>query len=259
MSNNTKLIREGRFGPPKSYKTGAIVNSYPRPMLVLEGDQGGLDVSTDPPLWLPQVEDLVEACQASEQPPLSAFSYTPTSLGGTLLDETTFSIPADPEPYRRLAHAVNALTQAFKESPCPWKTVVLDPITAVTEAAYRNLSTYQPDQLKDPRKWSPSVALKVKQVIEHLATLPCHFVFIMHARLGRNELTGEINYEPIMYSDFRNLIGAIPSQFFFADIRDGEAVVLTSPEPYVKGVGARWPAGLPSPCGATYQEIYERP
>jgi len=35
MSLNKKWIKEGRMGTPFSYKTGAVVESYPKPILVL--------------------------------------------------------------------------------------------------------------------------------------------------------------------------------------------------------------------------------
>ena len=39
-----KYIREGRMGPPFSFKTGAVVGTYPKPMLVFLFDEEGLSV-----------------------------------------------------------------------------------------------------------------------------------------------------------------------------------------------------------------------
>jgi hypothetical protein len=40
----SKLIRELRWGPPKSFKTGAVTGTYPKPMLYLGFDVDGLSV-----------------------------------------------------------------------------------------------------------------------------------------------------------------------------------------------------------------------
>src|SRR6187200_3299525 len=42
-----KYIREGRFGAPKTFKTGSVVGTYPRPMLVIQFDPGGLEIIRD--------------------------------------------------------------------------------------------------------------------------------------------------------------------------------------------------------------------
>jgi hypothetical protein len=39
-----KYIREGRMGPPKSFKTGAVLGTYPKPLLCLEFDESGGDI-----------------------------------------------------------------------------------------------------------------------------------------------------------------------------------------------------------------------
>jgi len=42
--SNPKLIRELRMGPPKQFKTGAVVGTYPKPLLLCQFDRGGVDI-----------------------------------------------------------------------------------------------------------------------------------------------------------------------------------------------------------------------
>lgn len=39
-----KQIREIRWGPPKSFKTGAVAGTYPKPLLYFGFEEAGLDV-----------------------------------------------------------------------------------------------------------------------------------------------------------------------------------------------------------------------
>ena len=59
-----------------------------------------------------------------------------------------------------------------------------------------------------------------------------------------------------MPSRFKDRIGALLSQFFYATKENGKAVVYTTDKGFVKGVGARWPADLPAVCGADFKSIY---
>src|SRR6266576_6273881 len=76
MSLNKKYIREGRMGPPFSYKTGAVVETYPKPMLVLEFDPSGLDVVKQP---IERIEytKLSEYCKKEQSalPPVLAIEF----------------------------------------------------------------------------------------------------------------------------------------------------------------------------------------
>lgn len=244
-----KLIREIRMGLPKSYKTGAVVSTYPKPALVLEGDEGGLDVVKQPIVYRTESEILADCNRdAGSLPPITAFNFVDKKAQS--LDEI-YAVTKDPSSFPAFNRVGNALLRK-----CPWRTVILDPITKLTDAVFGHLAVAQPGQLNDARKWAASVGLKVIQTIANLNNLPCHFVCIMHTAIEKNETTGEVLYEPIFYSKQRNLIAAQPSQFFYADIISGKPVVYTQPHGYIKGIGARWPEGLPNPCGALFNDIY---
>jgi len=197
------------MGPAKSYKTGAVVSSYPKPMLVLEGDVGGLDVIKEPIVSLSNLTEL-EAESKKERsalPPISMYQFA--QGGGAALNDV-YSMTADLLSFPNFNKAGNIVLKA-----CPWKTVVIDPITALSNIVLAHHAGTQPSNMADPRKWASLVGGKVFQTIGIFTTLPCHTVFIFHSETDKNELTGEIRVLPTMYARFREQVGSIFSQFFY--------------------------------------------
>lgn len=251
-----KYIREGRMGPPKTYKTGAVVNTYPTPMLVLEGDEGGLDTALPAraPLWITKDEiSSYVAKKTSELPPVTAWNFK-----GTVAKELTndYSITRDFTAFPNFNTVGNIL---LKAPSFPWKTVVIDPITELSNIIHGHIAAANPGALADARKWAAGIGLKVAQTMSEFCRLPCHVVFIMHVSTDKNDTTGEIVTEPMIYSRFRELVGGQLSQFLYSVVEPGtppKAFVLTQPSLYVKGIGVRWPANLSPKVGANFLDIY---
>lgn len=240
------------MGPAKSYKTGAVVSSYPKPMLVLEGDIGGLDVIKDPIVWVNDLPGLEAAAKQERAalPPITAYQFA--RGGGAALNDV-YSVTPDTTSFPAFNKVGNLLLQR-----CPWKTVVIDPITALSNIVLAHHAATQAGNMADPRKWASLVGGKVFQTISILTNLPCHVVFIFHSEIDKNELTSEVRVMPTMYARFRDQVGSILSQFFYQVIEGGKPTIYTQPFGTVQGVGARWPADLATKtkCGVLFNDLY---
>lgn len=253
MTETKKFIREGRMGPPKTWKTGAVVSSYPRPMLVLEGDEGGLDVVNEPISWLltDELSAVLDPKSTWTPAALTAWKFTPSASSIRLTE--SYDVQGNRAPFSDFIKIANLLL-----ARCPFKTIVIDPVTRLSDIILAHLAVTQASQMADPRKWAFSVGNMVAKIISAFNAIPAHTVYIMHSAVDKNELTGEIRHEPVVYSKVRDLIGGLLSQFFFQNIEAGKAVIYTQPFGPVMGVGARWPHNLPTKIGPLYKDIYER-
>jgi hypothetical protein len=250
----TRFIREGRFGPPKSFKTGAVVGTYPRPLLVLSFDVGGTDIIREPITFIPHNElNAVCALPSDKISPLSVVDLS--SLNNQALTSAYQPVP-DTTTFPATISCVNALTNR-----CPWKTVVIDTVTGLSDCIWGHQSATNAPALADPRKWAGNIGMKVKQVIDRTNQIQAHTVFIFHSEVIKDETTSAIGEQPMVYSKLRDCIGGLFSQFFYAftDVStkgQPQAWVRTQPFGLIKGIGVRWPADLPNVCGATFQAIY---
>lgn len=252
-----KLIREGRMGPPKVWKTGAVVSTYPGPKLVLEGDEGGLDIIQKPLEVTYISEPTLESILSGEAKPpdITAWRFGKNVSLGLTEEYTVTPNYTDFPEFNRIG---NMLLRCPPEK-FPFRTVIVDPITRLSDIIYGHNSAVNPGSMADARKWAANIGLKVQQTMAQFCNLPCHVVFILHTTTDKNELTSEIRTEPMIYSKFRELVGGLLSQFFYADCDPGEPpnpYVLTQPQLYVKGIGMRWPLGLPPRVGARFEDIY---
>jgi len=267
-----KLIREGRFGPPKAFKTGAIVGTYPKPMLVLEYNEGGLDVipTTAEPVQKDRIK--VDCLQSDityiEPGQLGVWcAKKPTDLPKvTCIDfsrlknyEVTASYGFQPykDAFQLMIDTINNL----RKVGCPWKTTVIDPADDLTELIISHMTATNRAAMEtkgtiNPQRWAPMAAGKLRQIISFMHGLPAHSVVIIHDTLKEVEQTGEIKIQPMIVSQFRDKFGADFSQFLYATKEADRPVVLTTDKGFVKGVGCRWPANLPAVCGADFQSIY---
>jgi len=254
MTQLKRYIREGRMGPPMTYKTGAVVETYPKPMLVLEFDRGGLDIVKQPIIECEaSTVAILPLCKKaqSELPPITAIDFSKIARKDLSLDYSK----SDSTPIILFADVLNCIIQ----NGCPWKTVVVDPVTGLTNAVIGHIGAVQPKAMDDARRWAHMAGEKVQQTIAVVQGLPCHTVFIMHSTEDKNELTQEIKTLPMIPSALRERIQGLFSQFFYQVLEKGnppKPYVLTQPEAFVKAIGARYPNNLPAKCGATFQEIY---
>lgn len=250
----TKYIREARFGAPKSQKTRMVTGTYPKPMLVLEYDPGGMTVDLSPgysgPITWVKVD---EAIALLKKPTAELPQLVVVDMAGICTTEldVAYSPLKDAQTFPETIKLVNALVRQ-----CPFKTVVLDTITGLSDAIYGHQAVMNTAALADARKWAGNIGMKVKQVIEVTHRINAHTVTIFHEETDKNELTGEIRTFPMMYSKVREMVAALFDQFVQATEVGGKPVIITKASGLVKGIGMRWPSGLPEKCPADFQSIY---
>lgn len=269
----SKLIRECRMGKPKCFKTGAVVGTYPKPMLYLGFDRGGVDVIPKKTTVLPNdaikpdtfYEDIVHVKPGAlpayvgkpeaEQPRILAVDYSNTSTA----DLSVEMLPAKAmKPLQDFVNDYNVLArQVGTGKGLPWKTIVLDSLTGYEDIILSYISSFNPAAMMDARQWAGQVGGKVRQTILTLTTLPCHVVVLMHSALEQNELSQVIAETPSVFSKgLRSDIAGLFSQFFYATKVNGKPVIWANDKMYVSGVGARWPQGLPADCAPDFNSIY---
>jgi hypothetical protein len=254
MSETQKLIREARFGPPKSWKTGAVVTSYPRPLLCLECDEGGMDIC--PGAIKIKQSDFYTATQQARKdlPSVSYVDFTENYKPEMSLD---LSVERNPNSFPEVVRAINYLTKS-----CPWRTVVLDSTSALQKFILGYVAATAPAQLADARKWAATVGGKIDNIITVLGSLKdTHVVTIMHEDYEKNELTQIVTTNPMLYSKLRLYVGGILSQFFYQKIYNGKPTLWAQDDGMIKGVGSRWPdltnkkQITPPTCKEIYGEI----
>lgn len=260
-----KLIRELRMGKPMTYKTGAVIGSYPLPMLVLSGDPHGTTIipALAPPITSPfkmQVTtndvqfishmDLISMTATAPTKKVTVYSF---SQGGSPALSDLYQPSPDALSYSQFNQVGNALLKR-----CPWKTVIIDPITELQNIIFSHLAATNAGQLSTPMKWAPSIGMKVCNTLSTFHRLPAHLVAIFHTSSpDKDETTSQIEISPVLYSSkARDTVGGLFAQVFASDIIGGKPIILTRPQGFYKGIGCKWPHGLPDVCGADFDSIY---
>lgn len=269
-----KYIRELRMGRTKTFKTGAIVGTYPKPMLVLLFDQAGLDIiPTNPDTSMGMditSKDIVYITPGTLGPWMA--NATGTQVAGSpfilpkvlavnyfqgrknpLEQELRAAVP-DETMFINFVKDVDSLFTR-KENPL-FKTVVLDSVTGLQDLVFSFITSKNSDMLKDARSWAFQIGMKVKNTCAALTCLSCHIAVVMHTEVIKDEVRGTIDELPSVYSGLRNEIGAYFSQFFYSMLQANKPMVSTTDTGFVKGLGMRWPSGLPSVSGPTFKDLY---
>jgi AAA domain len=249
-----RYIREMRFGQPKTWKSGSILGSvakkipsYPQPLLHINLDPGGWEICPDiKPEAVFRFKDWLEKCAKkpmAEQLPITVLDL---SFRPSLALDDDYSPTNDPITLREVQNTFNQLALGpAKNEPgkwCPYKTVVLDPITELSNAILRHQKNTSPGFLSDPRKWAGNAGKKLEQIIEFACGLPCNVVFIGHTETVTIEEPVKKFYEqPMLYSNLRNYIGGKFTQYFYQMAYSGKFVIRVKPFDLVSGLGCRWP------------------
>lgn len=272
------------MGRPMTFKTGAVVGSYPKPLLVLEFDQGGLslfptkgqtlpsgliktDVLQEDITWIKATiersekndgnakwhTELWQLCNAQpdQLSKVTAIDFHAIRVG-TLTDSYT------PKPeefgFKDLVTAIN-----FLQRKCPWKTVVLDTTTGLTETILSHMAQHRAKRFEDARKWAPDAGYQVVRTVSALSAVQAHLVCIIHDTQDRGEdgvLKGVHAMIPSQWA--RERLGGITLQNFYAARKSNVPIIHTTDFGYVTGLGAKWPLGLPSEITPpTFDKIYE--
>ena len=269
-----KMIRELRMGLPKSFKTGATVGSYPKPMFVFSFDEEGLSVIPSKRVTLDSNQIKMDCCledivwikpeevntycdkPESEQPKIVAIDFCDTKVRQLLCE---LKPTGDTAPFAKVMTALNALiTKNGSEArtSLPWKTVVFDNLTAFGEFAQLMVAGLNLEMAKDMRLLAPLVGGKVAQLVGVLTSLPTHVVVLAHTFLDKDEKAGVITELPIILSRYRDKVGAGFSQYLYATKKLGRPILWTTDQMFVRGIGCRWPANLAAEIQPDFMSIY---
>ena len=250
-----KLIRELRWGPPKSFKTGATVGTYPKPLLYLGFDVGGLDVipskiqpKTDGAIPFDISYEDITFCEPGklgdwlvkpEQPKVLAVDYTTKRIRDLSLE---YMPSKSQEALQLFQGPLGDYNKLCNKPSLPWKTIVLDCITGYMEVVLSHFSSLNPGRMADARDWAFQVGQMVKRVMTSMTMLPAHVVVLMHDELDKNDLSMQVNIQPYVFGrEVRAIAGGLFSQYFHAQKNNGKPVILTSDQAFCRGVGSRWP------------------
>ncbi len=233
-----KLIHEARFGPPKCWKTGSVLASYPKPMLVFMWDKGGHEIERS--IKPEHIVDIAKFKELVKKPMADQFPITVLDLSFKATEDLEWNYqPAkDASMFDNTIQGVNLIR---KLSPFPWKTVVGDPITELSNAIWSHQAVNNAGALGDPRKWASNIGMKVGQVINYFHSFQCNTVMIFHSEVNVDEVTKKVTEQPMVYSNLRNSIGGMFTQFFYQCMIGGVPKVKMTDFELARGIGARWP------------------
>lgn len=270
-------IREIRFGPPKCFKTGAVVGTYPRPMLVFEFDDGGLDIFPNRGFVWPKdafhlsIDLFKEDIKFIKPEELEAeCAKEPSALAKvTAIDFSLMRMETPNDLYVPRAAAggfetlIKCLSTLYKR--CPFATIVMDPITGLSELIHCHFAARNPTKLADAQKWAPGIGYQVTKLIGTMSLLSAHTVFLFHEtpimevddETRQSSMVGVRVMLPSVQA--RTAVGGKCQQFLYQSRDMGKPFVQTQDFGSVKcGLGCRWPLGLPVKVGPLFKDIYER-
>lgn len=238
-----KYIHAGIFGPPKSFKTGAVTSTYPGPIGGMMFDSGGLEIldSVRPKRTWELLSDkdfriaLLNPQHKWKDVTCIDYSFRPD---GKL--ESTYAPVSEASIFENTVQMINFLHE--HRAKLPFKTWIVDPVTELGAAIWRHQAALNKAALADPRKWASNIGLKVGQVIDHINALPMNTVFIFHSEVEKDELTQKTRTIPMVHSRLREQVGGKFSQFFYQEIYNGKPMLRVLSSGTVEGIGSRWPS-----------------
>jgi hypothetical protein len=255
-----KPIRELRFGPPKVGKTKNICETYPTPLLVINTENGGLDSVHSRPIVVKKADE-VEAflmIEKDKQPPITEVDFIYEQGRRISLDGAqTYA----GDTYISIGRLINKLLD-YKGS-FPFNTVVLDSLSGLVASAVGATGYFNPKAMVSALQWAGIAGAKIQEVVCILYTLPCHVVVTAHAQTDAEDedKRKEAQTVPMMPSQIRSKIGAIPSVYCYAYTEMGgsgklEYKVRTTPQGLIKNLGQRYDDSVPGVCGPTFNDLY---
>jgi hypothetical protein len=230
-------------------------------MLVLNFDEGGTDVVKEQLLHLtPKTFLAGEGYTVGCEPPVTVIDFN-TKPSLDLIYKPTASSEA-------LNNVILVCHKVMAMNPLPYKTVVLDPVTTLVDIVLQHVSAFDNNALNSALRWAPMAGGKVYQIITYLQSLQCNVVTILHSAVDKIFITRgtgkdateeviDVLEQPLIPSGaVREKIGGLFSQFLYAFISNGQPKVRTQPFGYIKGIGCRWPHGLPAVVDPLFDNIY---
>jgi hypothetical protein len=251
-----QLIRELRFGKPKTWKTSSVVGSYPEPLLLFNFDPDGFTSVSGRTINLITSEDFRAALLNKEfkwnTSQVWIIDYTAKGKQRISSDQFKNQTQA---PLQRFITDCNALFDN-----CPFKTVVLDSTTMLNGTVLEFVCQLNSVKMPTLPLWGQILG-KLEEIVGCLCSLPCHLVMIAHEDSEKDELTGEISLWPMFTGQMKKKVGMLVNQYLYATTETGgdgktKGVIYTQPRGLMKGIGMRFPQNRPPVCGPRFSDVY---
>ena len=254
----TKKVRELRMGFPKTGKTKNVVESYPKPLLLLNFEAGGPDSITQAISYVKAIDLIKSLGDKSPITPITCVDFSKASRKIGL----NADMAMDKVPGENFILIINALLDH-----CPFATIVVDPYTIWDKTITDYIGAITPGLLTEMKgtklmsipQWGFALAKK-RECITNTLSLNANVVFIGHIAADKDELLGTIRYIPTVGGKLAYEIGAMFSQVLVSakegDGANTKYVVYTQDNGLFKNLGARFSVSGKSICGPTFQEIY---
>ncbi len=180
------------------------------------------------------------------------------------VDVINLSIGLTGDPYAELQKAIRELMiQPVNAGTFKYKTVVLDSISAFSNAALRHIMTTNPGikgrqtaQGSMPDKPHYGVLLKeFERLIPGMLTLPCNIIMCAHLETWKDETTGMIIRGPTMDGSFDQQLPRYFKECWYTYVNDkGQYVAQTRADMRFACLRSQIP-GLPNPLPLNYSEL----
>ena len=146
------------------------------------------------------------------------------------------------------------------KKPLPFKTIVVDTITTLTDSIledYRSVSQLgvkRPNVDQNSQSDYGLLATHFKQIITGVLALDCHVVFLGHTQLSKDENSGVVTNEVLMPGSTASKLGIYFEEIYFAKINSlGQNVWQTKGDN--RTAFCRTQRKLPAEMPAHYNEI----
>ena len=177
------------YGAPGSGKT-TLALTAPKPLLLIDVDnktftkEMGLDIKS------------ISARLSSDS------LRNKILLGGKLLKQ--------PEGYLQLCDFLSSL-----EEDCPYETIVLDSLTKVVEHLKRLILFIGKTPIMRIQDWGTLLS-NLEELIGVLLSLDCkQVILIAHDTIEKDEVTGGIEFRPLVEGSMRHKIGAYFNEVYY--------------------------------------------
>lgn len=209
------------LGPPRTHKTRFFA-SVPKPAWIFDVGNGALSLATD---------------AKPGEINILRFGNTVASKIGTTHNRTPNAKP--------LEDFITEFNKLFDLPPDKLpKTVGIDDLSELANMVMEYVLAKTGKVQPEFQHWGMAQE-KIREIIRAGLDLPCHFILIAHDTTDKDELTGIVSIQPMVYGKLAGEIGRFFDDVFYArpgKDKDGSPIpqFLAVPDGMVKTAGSRW-------------------
>lgn len=159
----------------------------------------------------------------------------------------------------------NAMSALKKQTPFPFKTLVIDSMTTFSDEGMNYLMAQNPGVkrmatgvVQVPAQQDYGIArIWFKQMIQAILTFPCNIIFTAHINVEKDELTGAIVRSPMLAGKLKQELPIYFEEVYRAYSENGKYMLQTKPDKSFGIIRSQVPK-LPSVIEANYSEIIKQ-